>query len=113
MFGKLRECCRYVMNFTGEPFYAYACDGTPIMIMPQAPGTEIPEPDCDCDWALVVDKNRYLALKASGRPTHDLARLDEPHDGVRGLPMQVISEYDDANTRIMPTNCVFRRRRSC
>ena len=110
--NRINECRKHVVNFTEKSFYAYACDGTPILVPAQEPEDEIPSPDDKRNRALVVDEKQYLMLREQGRTTHDLARLSAPSDGVDGLPMQSIFDYD-TNTRIMPTNGILNCRCFC
>ena len=95
---------RYVINLTGEAFWAYAYDGSPMEV--GISSGEMPtEPDSK--KVIIVDEDQYERLKESGRETHDLARLSKPMHGINDLPMRVITLYDDSKTRVMPNNNVF------
>ena len=94
---------RYVVNFTGETFWTYAHDGTPIEIRAEKNRDRIP-PHPDFKVVLIVDKEQYQKLKASGRKTRDLARLSEPVKGINDLTMRMVIMYDNGKERVMPLN---------
>lgn len=101
--NKLNNLDRYVVNFTGETFWAYAYDGAPIKIRAEKNRDKIP-PRPEHRIVLIVDEEQYQKLKASGRETHDLAKLSEPMSGKDGLILRAIIMYDGEKERVMPIN---------
>ena len=94
---------RYVVNFTGETFWAYAYDGTPIKIRAEKNRDRIP-PHPELRIVLIVDEEQYQKLKESGRETRDLAKLSEPMKGIDDLTMRMVIMFDDEKVRVMPIN---------
>lgn len=94
---------KYVVNFTGETFWAYAYDGTPIKIRAEKNRDRIP-PYPELRIVLIVDDEQYQKLKESGRETRDLAKLSEPMKGKDNLTLRMVIMYDNEKVRVMPIN---------